>query len=191
MPKKFKPIVDATTVYVQGRLSYQHLLEPAAAKSSDKKFYSCVLLIDKKDKESIEAVKLAIKNAFNKGITEKWKGKAPKEWKNPLRDGEVRDNEEFQGKVFFNCKSARQPAVLDRNKTPILNPEEIYSGMWVILCVNFFPFENSGTKGVGGGLNAVLKIADDEAFSSGMSGAAAFNSIEIPEDEDDDNDLDV
>lgn len=184
MPKKFKPVVNETTVYVQGRLSYAHLLEPHAAMNSDEKYYSTVVLIDEDDKESIEAINKAVEAAIAKGIGTKWGGKRPKKLAHPLRDGDEKEAEEFQGKKFFNCKAKRAPAVLDRKKQPILNAEEVYSGMWGIVCVNMYPYSNTGNNGVAAGLNAVLKTADDEAFSGG-SGARAFDSIDIDEEDDD------
>lgn len=188
MPKKFKPIVEGTKLYVQGRISYQHLLEPAAIKDGDEKFYSCAVLVDKKDTDSIDAIRAAIKAATEEGKISKWKGIIPRNLKATLRDGEERDGEEFQGKMFFNCKSRRQPAVLNSNKAPILDPAQVYSGMWAIVCVNMFPYSVSGSNGVGVGLNAVLKTADDEEFTGADSGARSFDNIVIPDDDDDDDD---
>lgn len=188
MPKKFKPVVKDTTVYVQGRLSYVHLLEPAAPKGSDKKCYSCCVLIDVNDKESVAAVEQAIENAKKKGMLTKWEGKIPKKLQLPLQDGGEREIPEFQGKVFFNAKANRAPAVLNRAKAPILSHDEVYSGMWAIVCVNMYPYSNSGNNGVAAGLNAVLKTADDTAFSGG-DGSKAFDGINVPEEEDDEDDL--
>lgn len=184
MPKKFKPVVNETTLYVQGRLSYAHLLEPYAPKDSDDKAYSTVVLIDKDDTASINAINKAVEAAIAKGIGTKWNNKKPRVIAHPLHDGDDKEAEDFHGKMYFNCKAKRAPAVLDRKKQPIMNAEEVYSGMWGIVCVNMFPYYNTGKAGVSAGLNAVLKTADDEAFSGG-SGARAFDSIDIGEEDDD------
>lgn len=189
MPKKFKPVVNETTVYVQGRLSYAHLLEPHAAVGSDEKFYSCVILIDKSDTDSIEAIKKATDAAVKKGIGTKWQGKEPRKLSLPLHDGEEKEGEEFHGKVYLNAKSKSAPAVLDRKKAPILKPDGVYSGMWAIVCLNLYPYSSTGNNGVGAGLNAILKTADDEAFSGAANGARAFDNIEISDEDDDDEDI--
>lgn len=189
MPKKFKPVVNDTTVYVQGRLSYANLLEPRAAQGSDEKYYSCVVLIDKEDKESLGALKKGIEAAASKGVATKWGGKRPRKLETPIHDGDEKEGEEFHGNFYFNCKSRRPVAVLNRKKAPILDQNEVYSGMWGVVCVNFYPYANSGNNGVGAGLNAVLKTADDEAFSASGDGSRAFDSIEIASEEEEDDDL--
>ena len=186
MPKRFKPVVKDTTVYVQGRLSYVHLLEPAAPQGSDQKCYSTCVLIDVNDKESVAAVGQAVKNAVAKGVVTKWQGKEPRKLQTPLRDGAEKEGPEFRGKVFFNAKANRAPAVLNRAKAPILSHDEVYSGMWAIVCVNMYPYSNSGNNGVAAGLNAVLKTADDTVFAGG-DGSKAFDGINVPEDDDDDD----
>lgn len=197
MPKLFKPVVNDTTVYVQGRISYQHLLEPAAPLGSNDKVYSCAVLIDKEDTASIDAVKQAINAAAKAGVASTWGGKKPKKLNSPLRDGDEKNDEkdgqlpEFAGKMFFNCKSKRAPAVLNRKKAPIIDPEEVYSGMWAIVCVNMFPYSNAGNNGVGAALNAILKTADDEAFAGSTGGAHSFDSIQIDIDDDEEEDDDV
>lgn len=184
MPKKFKPIIDGNKLLVQGRVSYEHLMEPAAMKDQTEKFYSCALLIDKSDRESVDAVNAAIDNAIKEGLSTKWSNKMPRKFDRPLRDGAEKEGPEYQGKVFFNCKARRAPAVLDRTKKPILVREEVYSGMYAILAVTFYPYNTAGNNGVGVGLDAVLKVADGEQLSGGGDGASRFEGIEIPDNDD-------
>lgn len=191
MPKKFKPIVNDTTVYVQGRLSYANLLTPRAPEGQTEEVYSCAVLIDPKDKEAIAAVEEATQNAIKKGIVAKWNGKTPKKFTKPLQDGDEKENESFHGWVFFNCKSKKAPAILDKKRVPITNADEVYSGMWAIVCVNMFPFSASGNYGVGAGLNAVLKTADDEQLGGTGSGFHAFDNIDLGGIGDDDDEPDM
>lgn len=193
MPKKFKPIVKGTTVYVQGRIAYQHLLEPQAALGSDKKKYSCVVIIDAKDKESIDAINAATDAAIQEGVSSKWSGKKPRVLRRPLRDGDEKEGEEFQGKMFFSASSDNKVAVLGKGKVPILDTEEVYSGMWAIVCVKMYPYAVSGNNGIGAGLNAVAKTGDDTAFAGG-NGANAFADVDYEYDDsysDDDDAADM
>ena len=190
MPKRFKPVVKDTTVYVQGRISYEHLMQPYASENDQEKAYSCCVIIDRDDKESVKALRQAVE-AAKKGVASKWGGKEPRKLTVPLRDGDEKEAEEFHGKVFFNCKSRRVPAVLSRDKTPILDAEQVYSGMWAIVCVNMFPYASAGNNGVGAGLEAVLKTADDDAFSGAGLGANAFNDIDLGGGDDGEEDDDI
>lgn len=183
MPKRFKPIVKGTTVYVQGRIAYQHLLEPQAALGSDKKKYSCVVIIDAGDKEARAAINAATDAAIQEGVSSKWGGKTPRVLRRPLRDGNEKEGEEFQGKVFLSASSEHKIAVLGRGKAPIMDPEEVYSGMWGIVVVKMFPYSVSGNNGVGAGLNAVAKTGDDTPFAGGDSGANAFNGVDYEYDD--------
>lgn len=183
MPKRFKPIVKGTTVYVQGRIAYQHLLEPHAALGSDKKKYSCVVIIDANDKEARAAINAATDAAIQEGVSSKWGGKTPRVLRRPLRDGNKKEGEEFQGKVFLSASSEHKIAVLGKGKVPIMDPEEVYSGMWGIVVVKMFPYSVSGNNGVGAGLNAVAKTGDDTPFAGGDNGANAFNGVDYEYDD--------
>lgn len=190
MPKRFKPVVNGTSLLVQGRVAYEHIKQPWSGDESQEKKYSLCLLIDKEDKESIDAVKKIVKAAYDKGITEKWDNRKPVDFKHPLKDGEIRETEEFRGKMFFNCNRSQAkgaPACVGRDKQLITDPAEIYSGMWAIVSVDAFPFKASGNKGVGLGLNAVMKVADDNPFGGGDNGLHAFDNVEIAADDDDDD----
>lgn len=178
MPKKFKPVVKDTVLYVQGRLSYANLLEPRASEGSDEKFYSCVVLIDKNDTDSIKAIEAATDAAIKKGVVTKWGGKTPRKIEKPLRDGDEKEAEEFHGKYYFNCKSRRPVHVVNLKNQVILDANEVYSGMWGIVNINMFPYAASGNNGVGAGLNAVMKTADDEPFSGGNA-LHAFDDIDV------------
>lgn len=186
MPKRFKPVVNDTTVYVQGRISYANLFEPRAPKGLEEKYYSCVVLIDPEDKESLAAIDKAVEAAVKKGIASKWEGKRPRRLQTPLQDGDERESSDFHGWKFFNCKARLAPAVLDRKKAPILDREQVYSGMWGIVCVNMYPYTAAGNNGVAAGLNAVLKTADDTRLGGSGSGERAFDNIEIDPLDDDD-----
>lgn len=182
MPKKFKPVVAGNRFYVQGRIAYEHLMQPYKGENNETPQYSCCVLIDKSDSDAINAINSAVATAKTKGIAEKWGGKEPFKLQLPLRDGREREGEEFHPCMFFNCKSSRAVPVQNRNKAPIMNASEVYSGMWAIVCCTAFPYDKQGNKGVAIGLEAVLKTADGEPFGGGL-GDRAFDAIEIPDED--------
>lgn len=58
------------------------------------------------------------------------------------------------------------PYVVDANIQPILQQSEIYSGMYGRANVSFFPYNASGKKGIGCGLNGVQKLRDGEPWAA-------------------------
>lgn len=160
------------------RLSYVHLFEAYAFDSApDKKLYSVCVIIDKDDKQTISKVKAAIKQAIEDGKTSKWKNKIPANMWNPLRDGDEErpDDDAFRGKFFINAKSTKKPGVVDKDLNKILDPEELYSGVYGRVSISFFPFNVSGNQGIGAGLNNVQKLSDGERLGGGSNAKTDFD----------------
>ena len=136
------------------------------------------LLIDKKDKKTIDAVNKAVENAKQAGIS-KFGGKIPAVLKLPTHDGDVErpDDEAYCDKYFINAKSNTKPGLLDRKGCPIIDPTEFYSGCYGCVTVNLFPYSASGNNGVGVGLNNVIKLRDGEKLSGGRSADADFADL--------------
>jgi len=171
------------------RLSYVHVFEPVAVGNSADKKYSVSLIIPKSNTKLVEEIKAAIKAAYTDGITSKWQGKEPAKgaWKNPLRDGDIErsEDEAYQGAYFLNATSKTAPGVVKMNPTgnpkyvAITAQEELYSGCFGYVSVNFYPFVNTGNKGVACGLNNVLKTHDGEFMGGRASAESDFNGLEI------------
>lgn len=159
------------------RLSYAHLFEPTTAPGSTTPKYSVSVLIDKSDKDTLAKIEAAINQAKEEGKS-KWGGKIPAKLKTPLRDGDEErpDDEAYAGKIFFNCSSNRRPGVVDRALNPILDPDEVYSGCYARVAVNFYAFDTNGNRGIAVGLNHVQKLSDGERLGGGISAEAAFAS---------------
>lgn len=166
-----------TKVIIAGaRLSYANIFEPKAFEGQDPK-YSVSLIISKDDTETLDVIDKAIKNAMEQG-KEKWGGKVPKGLKLPLRDGDVEreDDETYQNCFFINASSKNAPGVvgLERDratgKAIPLGSDEVYSGCYANVSVNFFPYNNV-SKGVTAGLNNIQKCKDGERLGGGASAA--------------------
>lgn len=169
------------------RLSYVNVFKARTNLKGDKEEYSVVLLIPKKDKASLDKIKGAIAAAMDRGITDKWKGKKPKNLWNPLRDGDedkADEHPEYAGMYYLNAKSTQKPLVIDRDKDEILDTTEVYSGCYGRAVVNFYAFSNSGNDGVGCGLLAVQKVADGEPLGGTRATADDFDDLEDDDDDD-------
>lgn len=164
------------------RLSYCHLWEPTSINGGPER-YSVSVLIDKNDKETIEAINKAIDAAIEEGMP-KFGGKKPNKTaiKLPLRDGDTeRDDEAYKGHYFINANSRTAPQIVDKNVKPILDRDEVYSGCYARVSLNFYAFNSNGNKGVACGLGNIQKIKDGEALG-GRSTASDDFSTEDDED---------
>lgn len=166
------------------RLSYVHLFAPTKAPGSEVEKYSVSVIIPKDDTKTLAKVKAAIDEAKQLGKTSKWGGKIPVNLKTPLRDGDTDrpDDEAYANSYFFNCSSTRKPGIVDRNINPILDPDEVYSGCYGRVNVNFYPFDSNGNRGVAAGLNHVQKLADGEPLGGSVSVENAFAEAEDDDD---------
>ena len=75
---------------------------------------------------------------------------------------------------------------VDRNKQPIVDEEEMYSGVWAIVSVTFFPYDINGNKGVACGLNNLMKWKDDDHLGGRVSAEADFGDVDTSGEDDED-----
>lgn len=168
------------------RLSYTHVFNrynPDGDQADGK--YMTNVLIPKDEKETIAAINKAIDEAKKQAIVSKWGGKEPKKLDMPLRDGDEKDDENYEGHLFVNAKSNTRPGIVDRKKVPIVDEEEVYSGVWAIVSVTFFGYDKNGNKGVACGLNNIMKFKDDEHFGGRVSAESDFGDVDLGDEDDD------
>jgi hypothetical protein len=164
---------------VNTRLSYFHGWEPVSINGGAEK-YSVSVLIPKSDKETLKAIEAAVDAAIEEGIA-KFGGKRPNKAaiKLPLRDGDIeRDDEAYKGHYFVNANSTTAPQIVDKAVKPILNRDEVYSGCYARVSLNFYAFNSNGNKGVACGLGNIQKIKDGEPLGSRSLASDDFTSLE-------------
>ena len=167
-------------------MSYTHVFNrynPDGDQADGK--YMTNVLIPKDEKETIAAINKAIDVAKKQAIVSKWGGKEPKKLDMPLRDGDEKDDENYEGHLFVNAKSNTRPGIVDRKKVPIVDEEEIYSGVWAIVSITFFGYDKNGNRGVACGLNNIMKFKDDEHFGGRVSAESDFGGVDFDDDDDD------
>lgn len=184
MAKDFPPTKVMTG---KVRFSYANVFTAQAVNGSTDLKYSCSLIIPKTDTATVAAVQKAIAAATADGTKNKWGGKTPSvaafPKMNPLRDGDVAkpDNPEYAGCWFLGCNSKTKPGilmVLNGQKIPVTSEDEFYSGCYGRAVVNFFPFDAKGNKGIGVGLNNLLKTDDGERLGGKDSAENDFADVE-------------
>lgn len=164
----------ASTKVITGkvRFGYVHAFEPAAIQEGGKEKYSVSVIIPKSDKKTLAAIEEAVEAALEVGLHDKFGGKLPKVYKHPLRDGDKeREDEVYAGCYFLTANSDRRPGIIDRDKSPIFDPEEFYSGVYGRASLNFYPFNVNGNRGVACGLQNLQKLEDGPRLAGNMNSA--------------------
>lgn len=163
------------------RFSYVHLFKPYAHQPGAEAKYSTTILVPKSDVDTKRRIDAAINAAIQQGIAEKWNGVRPPVLAIPVYDGDgVRPSDgmpfsdECKGHWVFTASSKQPIEVVDVNINPIINQSEVYSGMYGRVSVRFFPYAQSGKKGIGCGLGPVQKLEDGEPLGGRISATAAF-----------------
>ena len=182
-----KAILKGDTKVVTGkvRLSYANIFEPRSINGREPK-YSVSLIIPKDDTQQIEVIKQAIENAKERDKG-KWNGKIPANLKLPLRDGDLErpEDEAYANSYFINANSTRPPAVvgteIDRatGKAIRLGEDEVYSGCYARVSINFYGFNAAGNRGIACGLGNIQKIADGERLGGGSTAEEDFEFEEV------------
>ena len=163
------------------RFGYTHVFKAYAIAEGQEPKYSVCLLIKKTDKATLKKIKDAIEVAKQAGKA-MWGNTVPAKLKIPLRDGDEErpDKPEYEGCYFMNANSNQKPGIVDENLDEIMDASEFYSGCYGKASVNFFPFNTAGNKGIGCGLNNLMKTRDGEPLTSRST----------PEDDFGDDDMD-
>ena len=176
---------DNKVIFGPCRLSYTHLFQPYTGHDGEKGKYQTNVLIPKSEKKTIEAIRKAIENAKATAITSKWGGKEPKKLDQPLRDGDTdKDDEVYENCFFLNAKCSTRPGIVDKTMSPIMDEEEVYSGMWAVVSVTFYGYDASGNRGIACGLNNVMKFKDDVKLGGRVSASADLDGIDFEDDDD-------
>lgn len=171
------PVTRVVTKGGRIRFSYLNAFVARAAQEGQKPKFSLSAIIRKDDKENLKLIRDAIEAAKEAGKAKlAVNGKIPGNIKMPLRDADIDrpGDDTYAGCYFVNCSSSQKPGIVDENRQAILNENDIYSGCYGNLDINFYAFNTSGNKGVAAGLNNIQKIRDGEPLSGRQSAENAF-----------------
>jgi len=177
MAKKEFTGVNVTTPLC--RLSFPAVFE-TKPDLNDKEQYSVVMLFDKKtaDLSKLKAALVqAAKNEFGPDVDLKTLDMKR------IIDGDTKDREEQKGQWVVRSKtSISQPGVVDANLNKILDPSEIYSGVYALVNVTAKAYTKP-KLGVTFYLNHVQKVKDGEPLAGGGPAAeTVFDALDIQED---------
>lgn len=169
------------------RLSYCHLFQPEAVADGGDKKYSVSIIIPKSNTKLVAEIKAAIEAAAQAGMS-KFGGRRPANLKTPLRDGDLdrADDDAYADSWFINASSRTKPGVVkvmdlggEKKLVEVTNEEDIYSGCYGYVTVNFFAFNNAGNRGIAAGLNNVLKTRDGAFLGGRTSAQSDFGDMDL------------
>jgi hypothetical protein len=176
----------AKIVVGEVRFSYVSLFKPRQPLGDGDPKYQTTVLVPKTNTKAIALIQGAIREATEEGIKSKWGGIKPPVLSNPVHDGDgarpsdgMPYGEECAGHLVFTASSKDPIGILDKNKMPIINQSDVYSGMYGYVSLSFYPYNQSGKKGIGCGLNNVMKTRDGDALGGRSSATSDFANIEI------------
>lgn len=166
------------------RLSYANLTTPRAAQQGGEAKYSVTLLIPKTDTATYQNILSSIEVAAQDAQSKLWNGVRPPVLPTPLHDGDgVRESgvpygDECKGCWVMTASSKNKPQVVHQSDVNTeLAPQDIYSGMYARVTVNFFGYASNGKRGVGCGLGNVMKTRDGEPLAGGASASSDFAEV--------------
>lgn len=168
------------------RLSYAHLSQPYANPNQPgaEPKYSVTLLIPKTDVATKADIDASMSAAYEAAVANDWKGARPQLRNALIYDGDGLRNDgsafgpECAGHWVITASTKRKPEVIDISNINVeLAPQDIYSGMFARVTLNFFSFNTNGNKGIGCGLGNVMKTRDGEPLAGGASAATDFEGI--------------
>ena len=168
----------AHILILHARLSYCHINQPQVNQQNpgETPKYSVTLLIPKTDVQTKAKIDAAIAAAVAQG-KEKHGAAFPPMPKNTLKDGDgpkadgTPHGPECAGCWVLPARSTDQPGVVDINRQPIIDPRQIYSGMYAHATVTFYAFNQPQNKGIACAIENIMKIADGEPLGGGRISA--------------------
>ena len=155
------------------RFSYLNVFSPRSIEGGDPK-YSVTLLIPKSDKATIAKIKTAMEAAKTNYMAKNSGKKLPANLKHTMHDGDgERPNggefgEECAGHYVMTVSSKNPPVIVYADKTPITDPNELWSGCYGRAILNFYVYDTQGNKGISAGLNGIMKLYDGEPLGGGV-----------------------
>lgn len=182
----FKNANSTKVITKKVRLSYVHLLEAFSQAGGEPKF-STTLIIPKTDTETLKRIKDAQLAAYEAAKMDRLKGVAFESVTTTLHDGDVDadldTNPELENSYYIAVSSKTKPGIIDRFKEEVTSPDDVYSGVYARVSLNFYAYNTHGNRGISAGLNNVQIIAKGEYLGGRASADSDFDEWD---DEDDD-----
>ena len=163
------------------RLSFPSLFNTAKFGGEDTGKYEATFVLDKVEHAEVIA---GIKAQIERLMKEELKGKVPSD-KLCLKDGDEMGRPEFEGKYTIKASTKKRPLVINRDKSPITESDNIiYAGCYVNAIVSLWAQNNNYGKRINAQLDGVQFCRDGEPFGDGAVSVNEFDAFGSESDED-------
>lgn len=161
------------------RLSFPSLFNMASFGGESTGKFEATFILDKKDHaKQIEEIEGAIAK-----LQKELKVKLASD-KLCLKDGDEMERPEYQGKMTIKASTKKRPMVINRDKTPITEDDNvIYAGCYVNAIITLWAQNNSYGKRVNAQLDGVQFVRDGEPFGDGGISADQFDGFDDGDDD--------
>lgn len=171
------------------RVSFPQVFKPVLALNKVDYIFSIVMLYAKTPTEKL--AKYQNLAELQSKIAEVAADRFGPNWKNipnfkyPLRDGA--EKAEFEGypESFFmtaTCKADKhRPRVVDASYQP-LSESDLYPGCYAYVSFSLYSFDTAGNRGVGVGLQNIMKVADGKKFGINSTPETDFKDVKVGDD---------
>ena len=160
---------------VKGIISYPHLFTPRAIEAGKDPKYSTTVLILKTDPQ-VAQIQAIIEQEKANG----WPSGFPAAGKIFMKDCAVAfpEQPEVHGymAVTGSAKADQKPAVVDMNMQPVIDPSQVYAGSIAWVAFNSYTYDQTLSKGVTCGLNAVM-VTGEESELGRLDGKPSVESL--------------
>lgn len=162
------------------RLSFPSLFQTAQFSGEDTGKYEATFILDKVEHaETIKTIQAQIDHLLKTEL----KGKLPSD-KIALKDGDESGRPEFEGKMTIKASTKRRPLVINRDKSPITEADNIvYAGCYVHAIISLWAQQNSYGKRINASLDGVQFARDGEPFGDGGISANEFDAFGASDDD--------
>lgn len=169
--------VKPKAVIGEVRFSYAHVFKPFG--DTDPK-YSVVAVIDKRDRAIYDLLMEKIQEVYESERNGMFKGKRIEQLSLPLKDGDEQDtNAVYHGCWYIGSNRKTPPGLIDRNKQPIINQDDFYSGCYGYISMNIAPYSVNGKTGIKAYLNHIMKTRDGERLDGATTAEFDFANIDL------------
>ena len=156
------------------RLSFPSLFNTAKFGGEDTGKYEATFVLDKVEHADTIA---QIKTAIERLAKEEIKAKVPSD-KLCLKDGDEMGRPEFEGKYTIKASTKKRPLVINRDKSPIVESDNIvYAGCYVNAILSLWAQNNQWGKRINAQLDGVQFCRDGEPFGDGGVSADEFDAF--------------
>lgn len=146
------------------RLSFPQIWSPKAFNEGQEAKFSANFLLDKdRDKEQIDNLKKAIKQA----VTAEWGGANVKNLQVFLGNGEDKAYDGYENAMYVSSSSRNRPTIIDRDRTPLVEEDgRPYAGAYVNAAISIWVMNNKWGNRISCNLVAIQFVKDGETFGA-------------------------